>query len=145
MGRRECDARCLGRGRAYREAFPELEAQGFAAILDRVYETGEPFVATEAPVVLDRGAAGREEAWYSFVYQPLAGDGVITARVASVEPVHAWTKAGVMIRQTLAAGAPHQSLFVTPGNGLAFQSRATTGATSVSNSRLGSGIESLYR
>src|SRR3712207_4576585 len=53
-------------GRTYREVFPELEAQGFAALLDRVYETGEPFEATEVPVTLDRGAAGSEEGWFSF-------------------------------------------------------------------------------
>ncbi len=62
-------------GRTYREVFPELEAQGFADILDRVYHSGEPFVASEVPVALDRGDAGREEGWYSFVYQPLADAG----------------------------------------------------------------------
>jgi GAF domain-containing protein len=36
-------------GRTYAEAFPELAAQGFAAVLDRVYATGEPYVADEAP------------------------------------------------------------------------------------------------
>jgi phosphatidylserine/phosphatidylglycerophosphate/cardiolipin synthase-like enzyme/regulation of enolase protein 1 (concanavalin A-like superfamily) len=69
---------------------------------------------------------------FRFVYQPLAADGAVVARVASVQNVNAWTKAGVMIRQTLTAGSVHASLFVTPANGLAFQSRTTTGGTSVS-------------
>jgi regulation of enolase protein 1 (concanavalin A-like superfamily) len=49
-----------------------------------------------------------------------------------VQNVNAWTKAGIMIRQTLSAGSVHASVFVTPANGVAFQSRATTGGTSVS-------------
>jgi phosphatidylserine/phosphatidylglycerophosphate/cardiolipin synthase-like enzyme/regulation of enolase protein 1 (concanavalin A-like superfamily) len=69
---------------------------------------------------------------FRYVYQPLAADGIVVARVASVQNVNAWTKAGVMIRQTLSAGSIHASLFVTPANGIAFQSRATTGGTSVS-------------
>jgi regulation of enolase protein 1 (concanavalin A-like superfamily) len=52
--------------------------------------------------------------------------------VTSVQNVNAWTKAGVMIRQTLTAGSIHASLFVSPANGVAFQSRAATGGTSVS-------------
>ena len=69
---------------------------------------------------------------FRYVYQPLAGDGTIVARVASLENVDPWTKAGLMIRQTLSAGSAHASMFVTPGRGLAFQSRASSGGTSVS-------------
>ena len=57
-------------GRAAREAIPEIEGQGFFELLDRVYTTGEPFLANEAPVrlVID----GREEQLYlNFVYQAL--------------------------------------------------------------------------
>ena len=34
-----------------------------------------------------------------------------------------------MIRESLDAGSPHASMFVTPGKGLAFQSRATSSGT----------------
>ena len=37
-----------------------------------------------------------------------------------------------MIRESLDAGSPHASMFVTPGKGLAFQSRATSSGTSLS-------------
>ncbi|MDQ3348322.1 MAG: phospholipase D-like domain-containing protein [Acidobacteriota bacterium] len=82
-------------------------------------------------------AGGGADIWgtadaFRYVYQPLPGDGVIVARLASVQNVHAWTKAGVMLRQTLSAGSAHASMFVTPVSGLAFQSRASSGGTSVS-------------
>jgi hypothetical protein len=51
--------------------------------------------------------------------------------------VNAWTKAGVMIRQSLTADSPHASMFVTPGRGLAFQRRQTAGAASLSTSAAG--------
>ena len=81
-------------GRTYAEAFPELAAQGFAAVLDRVYATGEPYVADEALVTVHRPDGARVAGHYDFVYQPLrdaagAVTGVlqhavdVTARVAA--------------------------------------------------------------
>ena len=64
---------------------------------------------------------------FHFAYQALTGDGTITARVASVQNVHAWTKAGVMIRASTSAGAAHGMMMVTPGKGLAFQRRTASG------------------
>ncbi len=67
---------------------------------------------------------------FHYVYQTLNGDGTITARVSSLENTNAWAKAGVMIRETLNAGSKHAFMAITPGNGLAFQRRTTTGGTS---------------
>jgi signal transduction histidine kinase len=54
------------------EALPEVEAQGFTALLDRVRSSGEPFVANEALVRLDRRGDGvLEDIYVDFVYQPL--------------------------------------------------------------------------
>ena len=64
---------------------------------------------------------------FNFVYQPLNGDGTIVARVISVQNTDAWAKAGVMIRETLGASATFVDMMVTPGSGLAFQYRQTTG------------------
>ena len=74
---------------------------------------------------------------FRFAYYQLPGDGSIVARVATVQNVNVWTKAGVMIRQSLTAGSPHASMLVTPGRGLAFQRRRTAGATSLSTSIAG--------
>ena len=74
---------------------------------------------------------------FRFAYYQLPGDGSIVARVATVQNVNVWTKAGVMIRQSLTAGSPHASMLVTPGRGLAFQRRRTAGATSLNTSIAG--------
>ncbi|QKC99067.1 PAS domain S-box protein [Mesorhizobium sp. NZP2298] len=68
-------------GKSVREAFPDLEGQGLFELLDRVYETGEPYVGRSVKVVyrnVETGAA--EERILDFVYQPVrAADGQITA------------------------------------------------------------------
>ena len=73
-------------GRTVREAFPEIEEQGFPALMDRVYETGEPYFAAERTVWLDRDGDGLvEEYFYDVGYQPLrdaAGEVYAVASVA---------------------------------------------------------------
>jgi hypothetical protein len=69
---------------------------------------------------------------FHFVYQPLSGDGQIVARIVGVDRTHDWAKAGVMIRETLAAGSRHASVFVSAARGVAFQRRTANGGTSVS-------------
>jgi two-component system sensor kinase FixL len=53
------------------EAFPEAIAQGFVDILDRVYETGEEFIAhgIEFEVEIDNGPTKRT--WLDLVYRPI--------------------------------------------------------------------------
>ncbi|MBN1513406.1 MAG: hypothetical protein JXB13_15420, partial [Phycisphaerae bacterium] len=57
---------------------------------------------------------------FRFVYKSLSGDGSIIAKVDSVENTNVWAKAGVMIREGLAAGAKHAMVVVTPGSGIQF-------------------------
>jgi hypothetical protein len=59
-----------------------------------------------------------------------AGDSDLQVTVSSVENVNAWTKAGLMFRETLAANAKQVMLVVTPGKGIALQYRDTTGGAS---------------
>jgi hypothetical protein len=67
---------------------------------------------------------------FQIVWRPLAGDGEIVARVAAVQFTRAWTKAGVMIRESLDAGSPHAFMIVSAGKGYAFQRRvASRGAS----------------
>jgi glucose/arabinose dehydrogenase len=68
---------------------------------------------------------------FHFVYQPLNGDGTVIARVASLENTNPWAKGGVMIRETLADDSKQADVVVTPGNGVAFQRRLTTGGVTV--------------
>jgi hypothetical protein len=69
---------------------------------------------------------------FRFVYTTLSGNGSITTRVTSEEYVNDWTKAGVMIRETLTPGSRHAFMLVSPGKGLAFQRRVNTNGTSLS-------------
>lgn len=67
---------------------------------------------------------------FQYVYQPLNGDGTITARVASIQNTDPWALAGVMIRESLAANSREAIAAVTPSNGVSFTWRSTTGASS---------------
>jgi hypothetical protein len=68
---------------------------------------------------------------FNYVSQTITGDITITARVASQEDTSAWAKAGVTIRESIAANAAHVSLYVTPGHGVNMQYRPAKGAASV--------------
>jgi regulation of enolase protein 1 (concanavalin A-like superfamily) len=99
--------------------------------------TGLPGGASESTGTWTVRASGAD-IWstadaFHFVHQPMTGDGVIVARVASIQNVHVWTKAGVMIRETLAANSKHAFMLATPGGtkGLGFQRRLTTGGDSI--------------
>ncbi len=69
---------------------------------------------------------------FHYVYTTLAGDGSIVARVATVEPVADWTKAGVMMRESLSRGSAQALMLVSANKGLAFQRRLSTNGTSIS-------------
>jgi PAS domain S-box-containing protein len=55
-------------GRGVREAHPELEGQGFYELLDRVFRTGERFIARAMPIRLSTEASTR---FIDFVYEPM--------------------------------------------------------------------------
>jgi regulation of enolase protein 1 (concanavalin A-like superfamily) len=63
-----------------------------------------------------------------FVYQPLTGDGTVVARVLSLQGSSA-AQAGIMIRETLNAGANHVYLF-DYASGILMTGRTSTGANS---------------
>jgi hypothetical protein len=71
---------------------------------------------------------------FQYAYTSLDGDGEIVARVASLQNVDVWTKAGVMMRDGLSAGAPHATMLISPTTlkGAAYQRRPTANGTSVS-------------
>lgn len=69
---------------------------------------------------------------FHYAWTMMSGDFEVNALVDSIQNVNAWTKAGVMIRETSAAGSRHVSLFASPGKGLAFQRRPSGAGESVS-------------
>lgn len=63
-------------GRPVREVLPEIEEQGFVAMLDRVYRSGEPHVARGAEVMLQRTpGAPAEQRVLDFICQPVRDAG----------------------------------------------------------------------
>ncbi|MDB5703201.1 MAG: pas sensor protein [Sphingomonas bacterium] len=71
-------------GKTVRAAMPEIEGQGFFELLDKVYATGEPFVAEHLPASIQGSPGGpSEERFVDFVFAPVIDDagrvsGIIT-------------------------------------------------------------------
>jgi len=69
---------------------------------------------------------------FQFASQLVSGDCDIRALVASVANINSWSKAGVMIRQSLdplAANSANIAMIISPGNGAEIQYRSTTGGS----------------
>jgi len=86
----------------------------------------------EAPTGTYTMSASGEDIWntsdeFHFAYKELSGAVAIIARVDSVGNTDPWAKAGVMIRNTLEADSTHAMMAVTPGSGVWFGRRETTG------------------
>ena len=79
---------------------------------------------------------------FRFVYVPVTGNCTIIARVVSVQNIDPWSKAGVMIRESMNANAANAFIAVTPGNGVTWQTRSSTGGSS-GNSAVG-GLNAPY-
>jgi len=61
-------------GKPVAEALPEVVEQGFVALLDTVWSTGEPYVGRSVRIMLKRERdAPATEAYVDFVYQPVVG------------------------------------------------------------------------
>jgi hypothetical protein len=70
---------------------------------------------------------------FRYVYKQLSGDGTIIAKVLSVSNIDPWVKAGVMIRETLAANSAYAFNLIAPGNGCRYQARLATGVGATSD------------
>ncbi len=69
---------------------------------------------------------------FRYVYQTSSGDCSIVARVATQDNPDPWAKAGVMIRESTAAGSINAAVLITPGNGVRFQWRTASGGATTS-------------
>jgi hypothetical protein len=90
--------------------------------------------ASGADIWLVNGVEADE---FHYAFKMLTGAGSITARVDSVENTNVWAKAGVMIRETLDPDSSHAMMVVTPAQGVSFQRRPGTGATSTNTDAAG--------
>jgi signal transduction histidine kinase/PAS domain-containing protein len=108
-------------GRPIREAFPDIEGQGFFEMLDQVYETGERFVAQGSPVTFRQPDETTETRYLNFVYAALRGQdnevvGVlcegsdVTATHVAQEALREQTAALEILNETAAATAEAHDL-----------------------------------
>lgn len=74
---------------------------------------------------------------FRFAYLSISGDCTITARVVTQQNIDPWSKAGVMMRETLVAGAANAFVGITPGNGMTWQNRSATGGSTSYNNTTG--------
>jgi len=65
------------RGRAFAELAPELVEQGFIALLDRVYQTGELYFGSEALADITQPDGSSRTGYYNFTYQAYREEGAI--------------------------------------------------------------------
>jgi regulation of enolase protein 1 (concanavalin A-like superfamily) len=109
-----------------------MPASWSSADVGRVGAPGDAQESSGVMTLLGAGADvwGTEDA-FRYAYTTLAGDGSITARVAALDDVHPWTKAGLMVRASLDPGAAHGFVLVSAGKGLAFQRRPSDGGTTL--------------
>ncbi|WP_181247767.1 putative bifunctional diguanylate cyclase/phosphodiesterase, partial [Cereibacter changlensis] len=62
-------------GKGLSQVLPEVIAQGFLEILDRVYSTSTPFVGRALPILLQRVPEGDlEQRYIDLIYQPMLDD-----------------------------------------------------------------------
>lgn len=66
-------------GKSVAQVLPEVVDQGFVALLDRVYVSGEAYLGNDTPVRLRRAGGEIETRYLDFVYQPIRDhDGAVT-------------------------------------------------------------------
>jgi len=89
-------------GKSVREAVPEAEGQGFIAILDRVYQTGEPFAAHSYPIDIQRSSGqALERRFLDFTYQAMhQADGKISGIIVLGVDVTERVRAEQALRNT---------------------------------------------
>ncbi len=106
-------------GHAVADVQPEVVGQGLIDVLDRVFETGQPFVGRELLIRHDRNQDGTlEDHYYDLVYQPLADQyGKVEAILSQSIDVTDRVRARQRLEATLAAMSD-AVMVVAPGGEL---------------------------
>jgi PAS domain S-box-containing protein len=93
-------------GKTVREVFPEVDGQGFFELLDRVYQSGEPFLASDREATLNRH--GKQESIYlDFGFFPVRNlrgevDGILFQGVDVSEQVMARSQLEARVKERTA-------------------------------------------
>lgn len=113
--------------------------------IGRVAASGSTSLTNGVYTVRASGAdiwGARDE--FRFVHGSLSGDGEVVARVDSLSAPNSWTKAGVMIRETLAPSSRYAYALISGGNGSAFQYRRSTGGSAASSGQANRAARAPY-
>jgi PAS domain S-box-containing protein len=90
-------------GGTARDSFPETEWQGFLALMDRVYTTGERFVGEQVRIAFidtDTDEGATRELFLDFVYEPIRdADGAVTGIFLDGFDVTARVRAEAQLRE----------------------------------------------
>ena len=86
--------------------------------------------ASDTVLASNGGTIGTTSDDVRFTYKSLTGDGQLVARVADFGVTDANAQAGVMIRETLAAGSKFAAIAVSGNNGVSLRLRGTTNGAS---------------
>ncbi|HEU4628131.1 MAG TPA: ATP-binding protein [Gemmatimonadaceae bacterium] len=122
-------------GRPVRDVFPEVESQGFVALLDGVYRTGVPYAGTEIRLCWDRDGDGTEqEGFFNLVYQPILDaegrpDGVLAFAVDVTALVRARREAEALARELEQANAAKSEFLATMSHEIRTPINAIVGYT----------------
>ena len=116
---------------------PSLPVPWVAGDVGAVGRAGSSTSAAAAAFALTAGGVdvwAASDAFY-FVHQQWTGDGDLVARVEQLaKPADAaFAMAGIMFRESLAAGAPHASMVITTDGKAKFRRRLTVGGTTLSD------------
>src|ERR1700674_3965916 len=99
-------------------------------------DVGAPALAGQTVVIAagsayDLTAAGADiyakSDQFQFAFGVQTGDFDLRVRIASLTATNEWSKAGLMARESMAAGSREVSVLATPAAGYEFQYRAATG------------------
>ena len=74
---------------------------------------------------------------FHYTYQPLNGDGTFIVRVTDIGNTSGSAKAGIMVRQSLAAGSANACVALTPASGINFQYRTTANGSTTGTTQSG--------
>jgi len=103
--------------------------------------TGQPAPGSVTVDDVNTTIVGRgDDIWntadqFQYAYTTLTGDGSMTVKVESLDATDNWTKAGIMIRETLDPGSAFAGVyFATTNNGVRFQARAMADTDATSDS-----------
>jgi PAS domain S-box-containing protein len=103
-------------GKPLLKAIPELEDQGFIALLDQVRTTGEPFYAYQYPITLNRHGTG-QVLYFDFVYKPIYSELQPGKATGVVSVGHDVTAQVLAKRRVLESEAKYRNLFESMDQG----------------------------